>query len=196
MLHQRKASWFRKYSVNLLYQDVYLHSKSTHNLHTLYQYVTERHSKTKVSGFLTGSIWSLWLSQTTPYLQRMVNGIMDGKTTDEWIYYFSPAGCCFYCQHCPSYCFPVLSLLLFLLLHKHWPSLFSLSSLSLSLDIGSPPCQSSLIFGIPAFSSSLFLLPPSQQHHSISPSPLSLSLALSHSLVVNSRLHCALCSVL
>lgn len=33
------------------------------NHHTLYQYVTERHPKNKISGFLTGSIHSLWLSQ-------------------------------------------------------------------------------------------------------------------------------------
>lgn len=55
-------------------------SKST--IFTHYINVTERHQKTKMSGFLTGSILSLWLSQTTPYYQRLADE-MDG-----WNYYW------------------------------------------------------------------------------------------------------------
>lgn len=67
-----------------------------------------------ISQLPPGSIHSLWLSQVTPYLQKVVD---DGNNYWGWIYYFKPAGCCFYCQHWPSlseitHCF------YFLLLHK------------------------------------------------------------------------------
>lgn len=53
--------------------------------------------KPKISGFLTGSILSLWLSHHV--YRKCCESDGWKTTTDEWIYYFSPAGCCFYCQH-------------------------------------------------------------------------------------------------
>lgn len=60
-LPQRKE-WFKKYSIYLFFIKIFI-CIQVNNHHTLYQYVTERHPKNKISGFLTGSIHSLWLSQ-------------------------------------------------------------------------------------------------------------------------------------
>lgn len=123
-------------------------------------YVTERHPKSKISGFLTGSNLSLRLSQTTPCRE------WTWMRMDEWTDYWWVDLSLFYSMFAPSAnssvlqkCFALFCLLLLLL--KHWPLHPLLFSVSLS-----KPC--SLASCLPSFTPSHF-----------SPLPLTLKSSLS-----------------